>query len=319
METSSFFITISSMRKFLGTFFLVLTFMIFGGCVLAITSLMDDFPKDKKVKESSILHMKLEGIILDPQEFLNNLKKYSKDEDIKGVLLQVNSPGGVVGPSQEIYHELKRVRTELKKPVYVSTTGMAASGAYYAAVAADKIYTNEGSLMGSIGVIMEFANLEKLYDWMKIQRHVIKTGKYKDSGAEYRPMREDEKQLFRSMAFEILNQFKAAIVEGRKLTPELVTQYADGRVFTGETAVKIGFADKIGTFEDARRAIGQMAGLGADPDLFEPPGKRPSIREILSEVRSPVKIELPTQLLLKSQLWGQPLYLLPSALPQATE
>ena len=307
------------MRKFLGTLFLVVTFMMIGGCFLTVTNLVDDFPQDKKVKESSILHMKLEGVILDPSKFLKDLKKYSKDEDIKGVLLQVNSPGGIVGPSQEIYHELKRVRTELKKPVVVSTTGMAASGAYYAAVAANEIYANEGSLLGSIGVIMEFANLEKLYAWMKIQRHVIKTGKYKDSGAEHRPMREDEKQLFRSMAFEILNQFKAAIVDGRKLAPELVTQYADGRVFTGETAQKLGFIDKIGTFEDARRAIGQLAGLGEDPDLFTPPKERPTLSDILSEVKTPVKIEMPTQQLLKSQLWGQPLYLLPSALPQVTE
>ena len=307
------------MRKFLGTLLLVVTFMMIGGCFLTVTNLVDDFPKDKKVKESSILHMKLEGVILDPSKFLKDLKKYSKDEDIKGVLLQVNSPGGIVGPSQEIYHELKRVRTELKKPVVVSTTGMAASGAYYAAVAANEIYANEGSLLGSIGVIMEFANLEKLYAWMKIQRHVIKTGKYKDSGAEHRPMREDEKQLFRSMAFEILNQFKAAIAEGRKLSPEVVSQYADGRVFTGETAQKLGFIDKIGTFEDARRAIGQLAGLGEDPDLFTPPKDRPTLSEILSEVKAPVKIEMPTQKLLKSQLWGQPLYLLPSALPQVTE
>ena len=320
LETSSFFIIIPPMRKFIGTFFLVVTFLMIGGCFLAVTNLVDGFPQhEKKVKEKSILHMKLEGVILDPTKFLEDLKKYSKDDDIKGVILQVNSPGGIVGPSQEIYHELKRVRTELKKPIVVSTTGMAASGAYYAAVAANEIYTNEGSLLGSIGVIMEFANLEKLYDWMKIQRHVIKTGKYKDSGAEYRPMREDEKQLFRSMAFEILNQFKAAIVEGRKLPPELVSQYSDGRVFTGETAVKLGFADKIGTFEDARRAIGQLTGLGADPDLFEPPKKRPSFTEILSEMNTPLKIEMPTEKLLKSQLWGQPLYLLPSALPQVTE
>lgn len=320
METSSFSFSLSDMRKFVGTLTLVLVVMMFVGCLMVTGGLMENFgPIDDRPSESAILHMRLEGIILDPREFLKDLRKYSKEEEIKGILLQVNSPGGVVGPSQEIYYELLRVKEELQKPIVVSVSGLAASGAYYAAAAANQIFTNPGSLIGSIGVIMEFANLEKLYEWAKIKRFVVKTGRYKDSGAEYRPMREDEKKLFQDMANEVLEQFKNAIASGRQMKLEEVGRFADGRVFTGAKAVDIGFADKIGTFEDARRAVGQLAGLGDDPELFVPPEKRPSFREFLLESRKSLSIEIPSAQLLRSKLWGQPLYILPSAIPVVSD
>jgi len=274
------------MRKFLGTLVIVVVVMSFISCMVVMNNLSDQFPHPKKLSSASLLHLKLEGIILDPSEFLEDLRKYSREDDIKGVLVEINSPGGVVGPSQELYTELKRVRDELKKPVIVSTGSLAASGAYYAAVAANQIYTNPGSLIGSIGVIMEFANLEKLYEWAKVERFVVKTGAYKDSGAEYRSMREDEKQLFQSMADEVLGQFVRAIADGRKLREEDVRAVADGRVFTGEAALKLKLVDKIGTFEDARRTLGQLAGLGEDPDLFEPPKRPEHFCEALAEIAS---------------------------------
>lgn len=306
------------MRKFIGTLVIVLVVMSFAGCLFLVSNISEHLPHEKSLTESSILLMKLEGVILDPTDFLEDLRKYAKEDDIKGVLVVVNSPGGVVGPSQELYQELKRVREELKKPVVVSASSIAASGAYYMAVAADQIFTNPGTLMGSIGVIMEFANLERLYDWAKIERYVVKTGVYKDSGAEYRPMREDEKQLFQSMADEVLTQFVRAIAEGRKMREDEVRPLADGRVFTGETAVKLNLADKIGTYEDARRAIGQLAGLGQDPEMFEPPPKRPSLSDFLGEMRGIEPAQSAAQMaahVLKAKLWGQPLFLLPGLLP----
>lgn len=299
------------MRKFLGTTFIVIIVLFFVGCVLSINSLTGQFKILDRPLEASILKMDLEGIIIDPEVFLEDLRKYAKEDSIKGVLIRVNSPGGVVGPSQELYSEILRVRNELKKPVVVSCSSLAASGAYYAAVAADLIYVNPGSLLGSIGVIMEFANLEKLYNWAMIERFSIKTGRYKDSGAEYRQMRDDERALFQSMADEILAQFKKAVATGRKLSPNLVDQYADGRVITGEMAVKLKFADKIGTYEDARRAIGELAGLGSDPKIFEPPAKRPSLSELLSEVSTGVNPVTKTLDTLGLRLIGQPLYLMP--------
>lgn len=303
------------MRKFFGTVFIVILVMFFAGCIISITSFRHMFPMDPKPLKASVLVLDLDGIIIDPTKFLEDLRKYSKEDSIKGVLLRVNSPGGVVGPSQEIYAEILRVRNELKKPVVVTCASMAASGAYYAAAAADMIFTNPGTLMGSIGVIMTFTNLQGLYDWAKIQRYSIKTGQFKDAGAEYKQMSEAERQLFQSLANDILVQFKKAVMESRRLRSDVVDQYADGRVFTGEQAVQLKFADKIGTFEDARRAVGELAGLGSDPDLFEPPPERPRLADFLTEMSSRMNPATKAIETLQMQLSGQPLYLLPSVLP----
>jgi protease-4 len=219
-----------------------------------------------------------------------------------------------VGPSQEIYSELKRVRQELKKPVIASCSGLAASGAYYAAVAADKIVANPGTLMGSIGVIMEFANLEKLYDWAKIRRYTITSGKFKDSGSEYRPMTDEEHKLFQSLISEVYEQFKGAVAESRtKVEKSVLDGYTDGRVFTGATAVKLGFADQLGTLEDAIRVAGEMGGLGKKPKVFRPQKKHDSLMDFISEdTKSQVTHLLaPVQRL---QLTGQPLFMLPGTL-----
>jgi protease-4 len=307
------------MRKFLGTVFIVIIVMFFAGCLITLNGLVGEFHiKEERLVKPSILSLKLEGVILDGQQFLKDLRKYASEKDVKGVLVQINSPGGVVGPSQEIFAELQRIRTELKKPVVVSCLGLAASGGYYAAVAADKIVVNPGALLGSIGVIMEFANLEKLYEWAKIKRYVIKTGAYKDSGAEYREMREDEKMLFQEMANEVLMQFKTTVSEARKLPMDVVNKYSDGRVFTGAKAVELGFADKVGTLEDAKREIGALTGLGNDPELFSPPNPREDFFEMFSEVMQKQSLESQLREALganvNSQLRGQPLYLMPGVL-----
>src|SRR5690606_13544314 len=160
------------------------------------------------------------------------------------------------------------------------------------------------------------ANLEGLYEWAKIRRFAIKTGQYKDSGSEYRPMREDERLLFQQLANEVLAQFKAAIVDARKMKKELVDQYSDGRVFTGQTAVNLGFADQTGSFQDAVKAVGQLAGLGEKPKLFEPPKPRPDfLMDLIADAKSQVGLESAVRRFLGQKLWGQPLYLLPAALP----
>ncbi len=308
------------MRKFLGTVFIVLIVLFFAGCFMAARTVMNQLHlEEPKIAKSSVLFLELEGVIIDGKEFLEDLKKYSKEDEIKGVLIQINSPGGVVGPSQEIYAEIKRVRDELKKPVVVSVSSLAASGAFYSAVAADKIVTNPGSMIGSIGVIMEFANLEKLYEFAKIKRYVIKTGAYKDSGAEYRDMRDDEKLLFQELANEVLTQFKTAVAQGRKLPLETISKIADGRVFTGEKAVAMGLADKIGTLSDATKLIGQLSGIGPDPELFSPPPKKAEFLRDLFDSKTSMpplerSVDRALKQLLHSQFWGQPLLILPSAL-----
>ncbi len=267
------------------------------------------------ISKNSILHLKLEGVIMDGERFLKALKKYRDEKDIKAIVVEINSPGGVVGPSQEIYEEIKRTRTEFKKPVVAVTPSLMASGAYYSAVAADKIVVAPGAMVGSIGVIMEFANLEKLYDWAKISRFTINTGKYKDSGAEYRAMRDDERQLFQDMINEVWEQFKNAVAEGRNLKREEVDPYADGRVVTGATAVKLKLADEIGTVDHAFELAADLAGVD-DYDIFEVPRQRPGLMEIIngSDEEATSSTKIADQILdrvFKAKLMNQPLFLMP--------
>ena len=299
-------------KQFL-TVFAVIFVMMFLISMGAVISKVDP-QANIQIKKDSILVMDLEGIILDTKDFLEDLTKYSRKKQVKGVLIRVNSPGGAVGPSQEIYSELKRIREELQKPVVASVMTMAASGGYYAAVAADQIVTNPGTLMGSIGVIMQFANLKDLYKWAKMERYVIKTGDYKDSGADYRDMRSDERELFNDMLNEVHLQFKTAVMNGRKLSKDVVEKYSDGRVFTGESAVKLGFADQLGTYEDALRIVGELSGLGSEPEVFKPPKRRPDFFEVLAESKSESFVENAVSKLLKLRIMGHPMYLMPGAL-----
>lgn len=302
------------MRKALGTLVIVFVVLMFAGCIAAITGLMSQLPQPPKLTQPSILTLELDGVILDSKSLLKQIRDYAGEENVRGVVIRVNSPGGVVGASQEIYSEVKRIKEELGKPVVVSGQSMVTSGAYYAALGANKIYVNPGTLLGSIGVMMNFANLEDLYDWAKIKRYTIKTGTYKDSGADYRAMRDDERALFQRLADEVLNQFKSAVIEGRGLDPQLVARYADGRVFTGETAVQLGFADAVGTYEDAIREVGQLSGLGVEPKLFRPPPQRKSVMEFIAEAQNSIGVNFIKEEVLRTQLLGQPLYLMPGVL-----
>ena len=272
-------------------------------------------PQPEAAEKDSLLALDLDGVIVDTRDIVESLRKYRKDDHIKGVLLRINSPGGVVGPSQELWAELKRTREEFKKPVVAFCGSLAASGAYYAAVGADRIVTTPGCLIGSIGALMEFVDLSKLYDWAKIDRYAIVTGKYKDAGAEYKPLTADQRTLFQDLLNDVLSQFKAAIVEGRKLKPEFVDQYADGRVFTGAQAVNLGFADQVGTWDDARKTLGQMTGLGDNPNVFKV--KKPNaLMQLLGEsVSSKMGSNVTDALrdVLQTELNAEPLLMLPGA------
>lgn len=290
--------------------------------------------ESRKVAKNEILHLEINGVILNGKKFLDYLKKYKKDESVKAIIIDINSPGGAVGPSQEIYYEILRAKEETKKPVVCVSTGLIASGGYYSALACDKIVVAPGALIGSIGVIMEFANLEKLYDWAKIQRYSITSGRFKDSGSEYRPMRDDERQLFQEMINDVYEQFRSTVAKARNLPPEVVAEYADGRVMTGAKAVQVKLADAEGTFEDAVRLAAQLANLGEDYKLFKPKKEKLTFFDVLTmeeqeddlnsiaEVRKELAIlnqqgasaavakEL-ARMFLKTQYLNQPLYLMP--------
>jgi len=287
--------------------FLVGIVMMVGGTFAAFN------PQPGTPKGSVLLNLTLDGVIMDGSDFIETLAKYRKRPEVKGVLITINSPGGVVGPSQEIYREIQRTSREFKKPVYVYCRAVAASGAYYAAVGADRIYTTPGCFMGSIGVIMEFVNLQKLYSWAKVDRFALTTGQFKDTGAEYRPMRADERAYLQGQLQEVLGQFKKAVMDGRHLSQSVLDENADGRVMSGAQAVKLGFADEVGTWEDARAALGEKVGLGKNAEMFTPRKPR-SVLEMLTAGDGGNPFESTLQEVFQTRLKGQPLFLFPGYL-----
>jgi protease-4 len=210
--------------------------------------------------------IELNGVIMDSKKTLKRLDSFEDDDAVKAVVLRLNSPGGSVAPSQEIYEKVKAY----KKPLVVSMSSVAASGAYYIACGAKKVYANAGTITGSIGVIMEFVNLQKLYEWAKVQRYAIKTGKFKDVGAEYREMSAEERQLMQNMVDDVLSQFKKAVSAGRKLSMEQVTAIADGRIFSGQQAKAAKLVDELGTLQDAIDEAAKEAKLTGKPRVVYP-------------------------------------------------
>ncbi len=301
--------------------------MVVVGVLFACIGLVRFFFNSKsrnlpRAGQESILALKLQGILLEKDKFLEHLRVYSKDEKIKGILIRLDSPGGSVALSQEIYLELKSIRDKLKKPVVISVGAMMASGALYLAAGASKIIVNSGTLVGSIGVIIPLINMEGLYDWAKVEMYSIKTGEFKDIGSPYRSITSNERVLFQDLTNDLLNQFKRHLIEGRgsHLTPEDLEPYTDARVFTGDTAISAGFADSIGTYSDAIVLVGEMSGLGKDPHLFTP---QPNYLELLSNrlggslenIKSGLSLnklfEFSSQRIFLS---AQPLYVFPPAL-----
>ena len=266
-------------KKFiLGLFICFAVFLGYRGYKVATTTFPgSDEEGTLSLGKNEILHLEINGVIMNGKKFLQNLKRYSEEDAVKAIVIEINSPGGAVGPSQEIYYEIKRAKAETKKPIVCVSTGLIASGGYYSAMGCDHLMVAPGTMIGSIGVIMEFANLEDLYSWAKVKRYTITSGKFKDSGSEYRAMRDDERKLFQDMINEVYEQFRNTVAEARNLPVDFVSQYADGRVMTGAKAVELKFADSTGTFEDAVRLAAKQANLKEDDyHVLRPRRQRPS-------------------------------------------
>lgn len=206
--------------------------------------------------------VEIEGAIADARETIENIRQFREDDDIKAIVVRIDSPGGAVGPSQEIYREIRK--TIGKKKVVASMGAVAASGGYYIACAADGIMANPGTITGSIGVIMGYTNFEQLLDKIGMVPVIIKSGPYKDTGSPTREMRDDERELLQTIIGSIHQQFITAIAEGRKMDRAQVEASADGRVFTGEDAKTRGLVDRLGNFEDALAWAGELGGIDGD-------------------------------------------------------
>lgn len=221
------------------------------------------------------------GAIDDPEPIVDQLDRMQRDSSVRAVVIRLDSPGGGVAASQEIYEAVKRVHDEGKKPVIASMGGVAASGAYYVACAADSIVANAGTLTGSIGVIMEFPNTEDLFRKVGIRFETIKTGKFKDIGSMWRPMTDDERKLLEGVLSNVYDQFVDAIVEGRSLAREDILPYADGRIFSGDQTQEYGFVDRLRDLDDAINLAGQMAGISGQPVVVRKERRRVSFWDFL--------------------------------------
>jgi protease-4 len=216
----------------------------------------------------------IEGTITESDTLVAQLVEFRKDRRIKAIILRVDSPGGSVGPSQEIYREIRRT-IETKK-VVASLGGVAASGGYYVACAANKIVANPGTLSGSIGVIMEFVEAEELLKKIGVSVEVLKTGEFKDVGSFNRKLTERDREMIRSLVFDVQRQFVDAVAQGRNLPVEKVREIADGRVLSGAQCKDLGLVDQLGNFEDAVDLAKTLTGIKGEVTLVYP--KKPRAR-----------------------------------------
>ena len=221
------------------------------------------------VPGKKIALVKIEGVILDSREIIEELKEYNSNESVKAILLRIDSPGGAVAPSQEIYEEVRKIRDEGKKKIVTSMGSVAASGGYYIASVSDKIVANPGSITGSIGVIMELANVSGLMKKVGVESVIIKSGKYKDIGSVFRAMTKEERDLLQGLMDDVHDQFIEAVAVGRDIEKEQLIPIADGRVFTGRQARELGLVDEIGNMQDAIRITADMVGIVGEPSILE--------------------------------------------------
>jgi protease IV len=209
--------------------------------------------------------IRIEGPIIDSKDAIDTLKDYVKDLSVKAIVLRVDSPGGAVAPSQEIYEEVRKAVA--KKTIVVSMGSVAASGGYYIASPATRIIANPGTLTGSIGVIMEIPNIEGLMSKIGVKSEVIKSGKHKDIASVFRGIGKEEREILQDVLDNVHNQFITAVSEGRKMLRDDVQRIADGRIYTGEQALKIGLIDELGNLEDAVKAAAKLSGIKGEPSV----------------------------------------------------
>ncbi len=227
--------------------------------------------------------IEIRGVILDPQPVIEKLVKIRKDENVKAIVLRIDSPGGAVGPAQEIHEEVKK--TQGDKKVLVSIGSVAASGGYYIACAADRILANPGSITGSIGVIVESFNVEELLNKVGLRSMVIKSGKLKDLGSPFRAMTEEERKLLQGVLDSVHGQFIRAVAEGRNLPVEKVREIADGRIFSGDQAKSLGLVDELGNLQDAISLAAKLAGIQGEPEVIYLEKKKFSLLDFLLQDR----------------------------------
>jgi len=257
-------------------FILLLVFYLLIYGLTSITGKRSGFSSSDKIGIVNI-----DGVIKDSTDIVDNLQEFGKDDSVKGVLLRINSPGGGVAPSQEIYEAVMELRK--KKRVLASMSSVAASGGYLVACAGEKIIANPGTLTGSVSAVMYFANAEELMKKVGVKASTIKSGKYKDIGSPIREMTEEEKELLQGLVDDIYSQFLEVVIRHRGIPENAIKQIADGRIFTGRQALHLGLVDYLGDKEYSLRMLSKMVGIQGEPVIVYPRKKYTSMFDYLFE------------------------------------
>ena len=221
------------------------------------------------------------GVIADSKLIIEQLHDFRDNDSIKAIVLRIDSPGGGVGPSQEIYDEVKAMTA--RKPVVVSMGSVAASGGYYIAAPANEIVANPGTITGSIGVVMQFTNVEDLLEKIGLSSIVVKSGAHKDIGSPTRQMTEADREVLQALIDDVHTQFVQAVAAGRQLEEQAVRVLADGRIFTGRRALEMGLVDKLGNLEVAIKTAADLAGVAGEPNVVYPPREKPRFIDLFIE------------------------------------
>lgn len=249
--------------------FLLTSFFLF--MVLVISSASGDLP----ITGAGIGVVEVTGPILDSKEFIEQIQAFEDNDNIKGIIVRVDSPGGAVAPSQEMFRAVKRARE--KKKVIISMGNVAASGGYYIACAGEKIFANPGTVTGSIGVITQLTNFTQLAQLAHVDVVTIKSGQFKDMGNPFREFKDEDRDVFQSMILNIYEQFIADVATGRGLKLEEVRQIADGRVYTGQQARDLKLVDELGGLQEAADWLGKEVQIEGRPPLIYPPKKQEDV------------------------------------------
>lgn len=252
--------------------------------MMLVVTVSDDESGEFSLSDQKVAIIPIEGEILDGRQTLDLLHKYARNDTVKAMVVRINSPGGAIAPSQEIYSAIRRIRKDTGKPIVASLDSVAASGGFYIAAGCDRIVANPGSITGSIGVIMQWFDMKDLVRWAKLNPETITSGALKDAGSPYRQMTAAERQYFQNIVTRLHTQFVRDVAQGRagKIKQEEVARVADGRVFTGEEALELKLVDELGSIDDAVRSAGQLAGIEGTPDRIWPKREEDSLFDLLA-------------------------------------
>jgi protease-4 len=268
---------------FIGVFFLAIVF----------AASTESGSGSLKLGTNKVAIIPIEGEILEARDTVEALHRYANNATVKAIVLRLNSPGGAIAPSQEIYAEILKIRQRNRKPVVASMDSVAASGAYYVAAACDEIVANPGSITGSIGVILQWLSLEDLVKWAKMRPETITSGALKAAGSPYQQLTEEERRYLQRIVQQLHGQFVRAVAAARKgkISEAEVAKLADGRVFTGEEALSLKLIDRLGNLDDAVRVAARRAGVRGEPTTIYPRRRDRTLLDLLTDNETQSAIE----------------------------